>query len=1097
MNAPLQFSAVSAEHPFPGLRPFAYQDHEYFFGREDQTYALYRLIDRFHFIAVVGSSGSGKSSLVRAGLLPLLDTETRETGGRNWLWREMRPGDAPLQRLTNLLASMSIDDDPIVASGRRERIAAQLQRSSFGIPEALAETNGIAGKSIVLVVDQFEELFRYAAAASGKTGLSGDEARARDEATQFVQLLLEASRAPSIKIHVMLTMRSDFIGDCARFHGLPEAVSAAQFLVPSLTRDQLDEVIRNPVEKAGATIDPELVERLLNDCSTEMDQLPVLQHCLSRLWEEAGKVLAAPATPTGTAQVEPGASAGPRFARHLSLNHYRNIGEFADALSRHADEILKDLPGPKLQLAVGQTFSALSELDKEGRAIRRALRFTQLVAETGVDEAAVRQVLDRFRADDCSFLTPSLFEVKEISGTTRIDVGHEALLRRWEKVSGHGAELGWLRAEQQAGERYRGLLAMAEGDNAVLPSHLVDERLAWWNARPRTEAWAERYGGGFERVKRLLQVSQRRQRAKRWTVAAAFVVVAVTAAAMFLLWQLAARAEVAADHARVTAEDARVAAERAQAEANTRRRDALQATQTSIGRLAGFLNDGTMRAVGAQQFLDDAKNTLDQLSKAGDHSPDISQIEILLLLAVSDVKDSLGDYRSASDLANEAEKFAQSFVDRYPDNPRLKHLLYASKFRVGDQLAKNIRDKVSAAKAEEEYLAAVDIAKQLASANPDNPQYQHEVTVVLNKVGDVRQSRHDWQGALEQYQAGLQIAQSIAEKYPGDIATQKNRIAQIYSQRNQPGDDQAALAEYREALAIQTQQLDKAPDNASLISNIALTRRRIGGLLKDKPDEARLEYEAAVAGRKKLYDSDPGNVLWRTGLATDYTWLGDTLLQKQDWRGALRNYNAAIPIAEGIVSKNPAETGWRRNLAALNVKRGDVLVQRGNEVLTHHEPVQDESSRLIETALARYRAAAESYDGLAKAGNARYRDLFDVWIKVGDVLIRQDKYKEALDAYQSAAAAVDQAAPTQRVVNWQIGLSASLEQAGDYLAHKTGEDTSALHLAGEASGQTLTYYQKALELLEAAAVKEPDNQDLQSRKAAITAKIERQRSPGK
>ena len=111
--------AASAEHPFPGLRPFAYQDHEFFFGREDQTFALYRLIDRFRFVTVVGSSGSGKSSLVRAGLLPLLDTETKGAGGRNWLWQEMRPGDEPLQRLTRLLAKFSTDDDPVVASGRQ------------------------------------------------------------------------------------------------------------------------------------------------------------------------------------------------------------------------------------------------------------------------------------------------------------------------------------------------------------------------------------------------------------------------------------------------------------------------------------------------------------------------------------------------------------------------------------------------------------------------------------------------------------------------------------------------------------------------------------------------------------------------------------------------------------------------------------------------------------------------------------------------------------------------------------------------------------------------------------------------------------------
>jgi hypothetical protein len=153
-----------------------------------------------------------------------------------------------------------------------------------------------------------------------------------------------------------------------------------------------------------------------------MDQL-LLQHCLSRLWEEAGKSKAALAAPSPAPAGGEASAAGGRAGRHLSLIHYRAIGEFSDALSLHADEILKDL-GPKLLLAVTQVFSALSELDKEGRAIRRALRFSQLVAETGVDESAVRQVLDRFRADDCSFLTPPRFE--EIEPSTRIDVGHEA-----------------------------------------------------------------------------------------------------------------------------------------------------------------------------------------------------------------------------------------------------------------------------------------------------------------------------------------------------------------------------------------------------------------------------------------------------------------------------------------------------------------------------------------------------------------------------------------------------------------------------------------------------------------------------------------------
>src|SRR6478735_8703668 len=86
-------------HPFPGLRPFSYPDHEFFFGRQEQIYALYRLVDRSRFIAVVGSSGSGKSSLVRAGLLPLLKEENESPGGRRWIWKELRPGNAPIARL--------------------------------------------------------------------------------------------------------------------------------------------------------------------------------------------------------------------------------------------------------------------------------------------------------------------------------------------------------------------------------------------------------------------------------------------------------------------------------------------------------------------------------------------------------------------------------------------------------------------------------------------------------------------------------------------------------------------------------------------------------------------------------------------------------------------------------------------------------------------------------------------------------------------------------------------------------------------------------------------------------------------------------------
>ena len=285
-------SALGPDRPFPGLRPFAHADHAYFFGRTDQIYALYRMIDRGRFVAVVGNSGSGKSSLVFAGLLPLLDKEKREVGGRQWVWRDMSPGDEPLDRLIDLLHGLATQLQPNsgsnsqFAASQRDRIAFLIRHSSRGLVEALAEIEGLQNKTLVLVVDQFEELFRYASSAQLRD--RGKELKWREEAVLFVQLLLTASRDADCRARFVLTMRSDFIGDCARFQGLPGAVSEAQFLVPALRRDQIEEIICKPIAKAGGLIDPMLVKRLLTDGTDDFDQLPVLQHCLSRLWSRRG-----------------------------------------------------------------------------------------------------------------------------------------------------------------------------------------------------------------------------------------------------------------------------------------------------------------------------------------------------------------------------------------------------------------------------------------------------------------------------------------------------------------------------------------------------------------------------------------------------------------------------------------------------------------------------------------------------------------------------------------------------------------------------------------------------------------------------------------
>ena len=486
--------------------------------------------------------------------------------------------------------------------------------------------------------------------------------------------------------------------------------------------------------------------------------------------------------------------------------------------------------------------------------------------------------------------------------------------------------------------------------------------------------------------------------------------------------------------------------------------------------------------------------TLDRAG-AEHRSPEISEIEIGLLLAVSDVKDALGDSQAAFDLAQNAERLSRRFVEQYPGNEQFKHLLYASKYRIGDHFGANTHNEDSTRKAEAEYLVALDIAKELASNHPQDQAFQNDLAFILNKVGDIKQAKKDWQGAIEQYQAALKIAEAIAGAYPTGVATQKNRLAQIFSQRNQPGDQAMALANYREAIVILQRQLDSDPDDSTLISNIALAHRRIGGMLRNKPEEAQIEIEAAVMGRQKLYESDPGNRTWQTGLMTDYRLLGDVLVQKEEWGGALQNYNAAIQIARTIILRDPSNSGLQKTLAVLNVKRADTLVHRSNEMLIRPEPVVNQASRLIDDAVQGYRAAADTFEkGASPTEPALYADLFDVRIKIGDVLVRQHKYRDALDAYQLASKTAEQAASARRVVDWQIKLSVALEQAADFLASDAGADSSDDQPASSTGHDALLYYQTALAAIATAANKEPDNSALQSRRAALTAKIETQKS---
>ena len=261
--------------PYPGLRPFRSDEADIFFGREEHVDHLLEKLGQNRFLAVMGPSGCGKSSLMQAGVIPALETGFLVDAGAQWRIATMRPGNHPMQRLAeSLLAAAALGPERAGTAAAAAVLQATLQHGPLGLVEVWRETPLPEATSLLLLVDQFEEIFRFR-----QQGYSSEA-----EADALVELLLATAAQRDVPVYVVLTMRSDFLGDCALFRGLPEAINTSQFLTPRLTRAQQRVAIEGPASVFGGTVEAALVNSLLNDMGPDPDQLPLMQHVLMRMW---------------------------------------------------------------------------------------------------------------------------------------------------------------------------------------------------------------------------------------------------------------------------------------------------------------------------------------------------------------------------------------------------------------------------------------------------------------------------------------------------------------------------------------------------------------------------------------------------------------------------------------------------------------------------------------------------------------------------------------------------------------------------------------------------------------------------------------------
>ena len=499
--------------PYPGLRPFEPHEGDIFFGREAHTDRLLEILQRERLLAVIGPSGCGKSSLVRAGLLPALAGGRLGTGS-HWRLALLRPGGQPLLALAQaLLAPHALGPElgqapapesarpglttttPEDATPDAALLAADLRQGPAGLRRvlaqaqarrlALAASSALPTLNLLILADQFEELFTYQTAGAD-----------RSEASTFVDLLLAArgdAPAPGgIRVVVALTMRTDFLGHCVQFAELPEAINRAQYLTPRLKREEMRAAITGPAQLFGGEVEAAFAEQIIDTVGADSDQLPLLQHALGRWWREAERL--APEAP----QIVPALTA--------------TVGDVASALNTHAEEVFGRLSEDE-QRACEALLRAITAGREGADAVRRPQRLADIAEWSGLEAAALRAVAERLAAPEVSFVHIG----HEQGDACVIDLTHEALMRQWERLqSWVGSELargqGWQRWQARAVEHGAGQASCLSGADLA-------RALEWWNpeagsgAWHPTATWASRYGlkqpGELETLRAFLLASER------------------------------------------------------------------------------------------------------------------------------------------------------------------------------------------------------------------------------------------------------------------------------------------------------------------------------------------------------------------------------------------------------------------------------------------------------------------------------------------------------------------------------------------------------------------------------------------------------------
>lgn len=545
-------------NPFPGLRPFGVDESHLYFGREGQVDEILLKLAKNRFVALMGHSGSGKSSLIHSGLIPVLFGGFITETGPYWQIISARPGSSPIDSLAESTIKLLISERRIShedAQVHRVIIQSILRGGSNGLIELAKYLKSRHDENIFFLIDQFEEVFRFRQRS----------AENKEEATAFINLILTATRQKTYPIFVAIAMRSDFIGECSVFPRLTHAINTSNFLIPQMTREQKRMAIEGPVAVGGGRISQRLVKQLLQDIGDNQDQLPILQHAMMRTWDY---------------WVENREEGEP-----IDIRHYNAIGKIHQALSIHANEAFEELSTREKEIAE-ILFKSATEKNQQNQWLRRPVRLGTIAQIADASEQDVINVVDRFRQPGRSLIMPAAGV--PLNAESVIEISHESLMRIWTRLK------GWVEEEYESAQMYKRISEAAAmyqyGKTNLWRPPDLQLALNWQKKQRPSRAWAQRYDEAFERAIVFLDTSRityeaelknqemaQRRMLRRARVTSIVLGIAALIVSLFFVYALmqSIRADSARQLAETEAERAKVSAE----EADEARKEAVEALQ--------------------------------------------------------------------------------------------------------------------------------------------------------------------------------------------------------------------------------------------------------------------------------------------------------------------------------------------------------------------------------------------------------------------------------------------------------------------------------------------------------------------------------------